>query len=173
MDRMHIFRADPSLWGRLRRQIALSTRRNDDAADLLHSAYVKLQEHDGPPVQNAEAFLVRTAVNLAYDEQRQRRRRRTDDLDALSIESIADGAPLQDEILHARQRLNALRLMLDRLQPRTRQILLMHRVDGLRYREIAERLGISESAVEKHMAKGALVLHRASRRRDRVTSRSL
>ena len=34
----------------------------------------------------------------------------------------------------------------------------MHRIDGLKYREIAERLGITVSAVEKHVAKAALFL---------------
>ncbi len=34
----------------------------------------------------------------------------------------------------------------------------MHRLDDMKYREIAERLGISQSAVEKHIAKAALFL---------------
>ena len=34
----------------------------------------------------------------------------------------------------------------------------MHRVEGLKYREIAAELGITVSAVEKHVAKAALFL---------------
>jgi RNA polymerase sigma-70 factor (ECF subfamily) len=34
----------------------------------------------------------------------------------------------------------------------------MHRLDGLKYRVIAERMGLSQSAVEKHIAKAALFL---------------
>jgi RNA polymerase sigma-70 factor (ECF subfamily) len=34
----------------------------------------------------------------------------------------------------------------------------MHRIEGLKYREIAARFGITVSAVEKHVAKAALSL---------------
>jgi RNA polymerase sigma-70 factor (ECF subfamily) len=34
----------------------------------------------------------------------------------------------------------------------------MHRLENLKYREIAQRLGISQSAVEKHIARAALFL---------------
>jgi len=34
----------------------------------------------------------------------------------------------------------------------------MHRIDGLKYREVAARFGITVSALEKHVAKAALLL---------------
>jgi RNA polymerase sigma-70 factor (ECF subfamily) len=120
-----------------------------------------MSEHGGVPIRNFEAFMVRIAVNLARDEHRRHRRRPISTGE--DLEAIADAGPLPDEILDARQRLNAVQAVLSRLNPRSRQVLLMHRVEGLRYREIAERLGISESAVEKHVAKAALGLMRASR----------
>lgn len=152
---------DRALWGRLLRQIAMLSGRPQDASDYLNDAYVRMSEHGGMPVQNFEAFMVRVAVNLARDEHRRQRRRNVvgdEDLDA-----IADASPTPEEMLDVRQRLSAVHATLSRLHPRTRQILLMHRLDGLRYREIAQRLGISESAVEKHVAKAALGLLRASR----------
>lgn len=47
---------------------------------------------------------------------------------------------------------------LDSLGPRTREIFLLHRLDGLKYREIAAQLDITVSAVEKHIAKASLFL---------------
>lgn len=44
-----------------------------------------------------------------------------------------------------------LRAALEELPPRTRAVFLLHRFDGFKYREIAKRLGISSSSVEKHM----------------------
>ncbi len=152
---------DRALWGRLLRQIAALSGRPQDASDYLNDAYVRMSEHGGMPVRNFEAFMVRVAVNLARDEhRRQRRRNITGDED---LNEIADAGPTPEELLDVRQRLSAVHATLSRLHPRTRQILLMHRLDGLRYREIAQRLGISESAVEKHVAKAALGLLRASR----------
>jgi len=44
------------------------------------------------------------------------------------------------------------------LPERTREVLLLRRVAGLSQRETAERLAISEKTVEKHMARGVLML---------------
>jgi RNA polymerase sigma factor (sigma-70 family) len=152
---------DRAVWSRLLRQIATLSGRPQDASDYLNDAYLRMSEQGSSPVRNFEAFMVRIAVNLARDEQRRRRRRNvsTDE----DLNAIADAGPTPEEMLDVRQRLGAVQATLSRLQPRTRQILLMHRLDGLRYREIAERLGISESAVEKHVAKAALGLLRASK----------
>lgn len=151
---------DRAVWSRLRRQIASLSGRPQDASDYLNDAYLRLSEH-GPPIRNFEAFMVRIAVNLARDEHRRQRRRNVSTDEDLS--AIADAGPTPEEMLDVRQRLSAVHATLSRLNPRTRQVLLMHRLDGLRYREIAERLGISESAVEKHVAKAALGLLRASK----------
>lgn len=153
---------DRAVWGRLRRQIASLSGRHQDANDYLNDAYVRLSEHGGSPIRNFEAFMVRIAVNLARDDHRRQRRRNIVSTDE-DLSAIADASPTPEEMLDVRQRLNAVHATLSRLAPRTRQILLMHRLDGLRYREIAERLGISESAVEKHVAKAALGLLRASK----------
>jgi RNA polymerase sigma-70 factor (ECF subfamily) len=72
--------------------------------------------------------------------------------------SICDPSPLQDEVLISRHRLERLLAGMEQLTPRTREVFLMHRLDGLRYREIAEELGISQSAVEKHMSRAIEIL---------------
>ena len=48
--------------------------------------------------------------------------------------------------------------MLDELAPRTREIFLMHRVEGYSCAHIAQHFGISLSAVEKHIARAVLSL---------------
>jgi RNA polymerase sigma factor (sigma-70 family) len=60
--------------------------------------------------------------------------------------------------LAARERLQKVLAALESLGPRTREIFLLHRLDGLKYREIASQLGITVSAVEKHIAKASLFL---------------
>lgn len=153
--------ADLVGWRRLLKRIAFVTRRPADAEDLLHSAFIRLREYSSRHVvENPSAFLVRTAVNLAIDGRRQQAVRRETDLAPADFAEIADNRPLQDEVLTARRRLERVRLALAELTPRTRTIFLMHRVEGLKYREIAARLDITVSAVEKHIAKA--VLHLAS-----------
>lgn len=143
-------------WARLRDQIARMTRR-EDAEDLLHDAWLGLAERQAV-VENPAAFLARAAANRGLDAYRRERRLGIPASFELAGETIADRAPLQDETLIARHRLERLRGGVEQLSPRTREILLMHRLDGRKYREIAEELGISQSAVEKHIAKAMLHL---------------
>lgn len=131
----------------------------DGAEDLLHSAFVRLSEYRARnTVENPSAFLVRTAANLAVDERRRVYTRRESRLDIGDMLEIADGQPLHPEVLAAQERLEKVMAALDSLGPRTREIFLLHRVDGMKYREIAARLDITVSAVEKHIAKASLFL---------------
>jgi len=124
----------------------------------LQAAYVKLEEFQGVnEVQNPSGFLVRAAVNMARDQHRRANVAPMVTSEALLL-SLRDGEPLQDEALNARQRLHQLKAAFARLSPRTRRIVLMHRIEKLKYREISEILGISPSAVEKHIAKATLFL---------------
>jgi DNA-directed RNA polymerase specialized sigma24 family protein len=47
---------------------------------------------------------------------------------------------------------------LNALSPRQREVFLMNRVEGFSFVQIAQKLGISLSSVEKHAAKAALQL---------------
>jgi RNA polymerase sigma-70 factor (ECF subfamily) len=53
----------------------------------------------------------------------------------------------------ARQELHAATLALLRLPERTRTVFILRRLEGMRFHEIASHLGISVSAVEKHMVR--------------------
>jgi len=143
-------------WDRLVREVRLRTRGRADPEELLHSAYLRLMRYRAQhAVENVAAFLVRTAVNIGVDNYRHERF-----IADISPEDCGarENSPLQDEVLAARVRLDRVREGLSRLTPRTREVFLMHRLDGMKYREIAERLGISQSAVEKHIARAALFL---------------
>ncbi len=156
---MHEQMKDPGSWRLLLRRIAGRLRSQDDAEDLLHSAYLRLEEFKARrPIEHPVAYIVQTAVNLGIDAQRHDRPIDRSSPVETRCQDMADPAPLQDEVLAARIRLGRVQEGLKRLTPRTREVFLMHRLDGLKYREIAEQLGISQSAVEKHVAKAALFL---------------
>jgi RNA polymerase sigma factor (sigma-70 family) len=146
-----------SRWAHLRAQVARITQR-DDAEDLLHDAWVRMSEK-AVAADNPEAFLVRSAANGGWDAYR-RERREPSSMTLFEPEAALafDPSPLQDEILMARHRLERLRQGVEQLTPRTREVFLMHRLDGRKYREIAAELGISQSAVEKHMARAIEIL---------------
>jgi RNA polymerase sigma-70 factor (ECF subfamily) len=134
------------------------------AADLLQETFVRLAQQ---PLEaggrNARSYLYRVARNLAIDHFRQEARRRTDATPSERIASIEDEAPGAERALEARQRLARLQDALAALPPRTREIFRLSRVENLTYLEIAARLGISESSVQKHLARALQCAMRARR----------
>lgn len=146
-------------WLGLLRAVRRAVGGSDAAEDLLHTAFVRLSEYsERNTVENPAAFLVRTAANLAVDERRRVHVRRENPIDIGEMLDISDGQPLHPEVLAAQERLEKVMAGLESLGPRTREIFLLHRVDGLKYREIAARFDITVSAVEKHIAKASLFL---------------
>jgi RNA polymerase sigma-70 factor (ECF subfamily) len=149
--------SERAYWGKLLKLVTRHTRGRGDAEDLLHSAYIRLEQYRAEHVvDNPSAFLVRAATNIAIDIYRHDRLRAPGDVSRDS--QRPDDAPLQDEVVAARARLARVRDGLAKLTPRTREIFLMHRLNGMKYREIALHFGISQSAVEKHIAKAVLFL---------------
>ncbi|MGH8159767.1 MAG: RNA polymerase sigma factor [Rhodanobacter sp.] len=150
---------DRNEWSKILGRIRRATGRYEEAEDLLHQAYERLEKFRSMNVvTNASAFLVKTAVNIGIDEQRKDHHlERKFDLHRDGL-GLVDPSPIQDEVLATRQRLDRVQLGLNQLSPRTREIFLLHRLEGLKYREIAEQVGVSQSAVEKHIAKAALFL---------------
>lgn len=137
-------------------QINRCIRRNVDAEDLLQTAYLRFMSYPRRAmVDNVQAFLVRTAVNIDIDNYR---RERFFAGIAPEVRCNSERSPLPDEVVAARASLKRAEEGLSQLNPRTREILLMHRLENMKYREIAKQLAISESAVEKHIAKGTLFL---------------
>ena len=67
-------------------------------------------------------------------------------------------APDAEQIIAGRQRLKRMLAALDALPPRARAVVILRRFENLTYPQIARRLGISVSAVEKHMTRAMTAL---------------
>jgi RNA polymerase sigma factor (sigma-70 family) len=148
---------DKTFWDDVLKRIMRRTRNRSEAEDLLQDAFLRLERYRADHVvADPAAFLVQTAVNIRIDNYRRTLQ------SATIIEEIAsqqlNDQPLQDEVICTRARLTRVRAGLRRMPRKTREILLMHRLDELKYREIADRLGISQSTVEKHIAKAIVFL---------------
>ena len=149
---------DRAFWTDVIKRVSRRTGGYSDSEDLVQSAFERMQRYSTTrPVENPAAFLVRTAVNIRLDAYRREKllgkRQFTE-----NFEDYGNDAPLQDEVLAARTRLDRVKAGIEQLSPRTREIFLMHRLENVKYSEIARRVGISESAVEKHVAKATAFL---------------
>ncbi len=140
----------------------LSARSGDRSAaeDLLSDLWLKVQAIPTGPIDNGRAYLFRMANNLVLDrvraQQRQARREQawTEDRHGAVIagRELSDEAAPADERMIDKQETRRLRDAISRLPPGARRVLQLHKLEELSHQEVASRLGISKSAVEKHMA---------------------
>jgi RNA polymerase sigma factor (sigma-70 family) len=146
------------LLAKLRRLLRSRGRSIDDTDDLIQDAFVRLTVYcKGHTVQKTEAFLVRTALNLSIDQRIREQRCPVDSVD-LDTLSLADPGPALDVVYGGEKRLLHWQAGLRALSPRRREVFLLNRLDGYSFPQIADKLGISLSMVEKHCARAALFL---------------
>jgi len=125
--------------------------------DIVQDLYLKLTETEAPPdLRNADAFLYRMGSNLMLDRAKSRRRAAARD-DAWGQAAGGGGPepvaqePPADEAVAARQRLQRLLAALDRLPPQVAAAFRLHKFEGLGHAEVAARMGVSRSSVEKYI----------------------
>ncbi|MFA6113744.1 MAG: sigma-70 family RNA polymerase sigma factor [Sphingomonas sp.] len=130
-----------------------------DAEDFVQEAYLRLEERarDGTVVEHPEGYIVRAALNIAIDSSRHHRRWQTADTPVEEL-GLTDESPLPDEVLASRRRLSHLSAGFEALDSVTRAIVVAKKMEGLKVAEIAERQGLSVSAVEKRLARGMVFL---------------
>ena len=136
------------------RYIARRWKAQSEVHDLRQDTYIRVYEAAARARPHApKSFLFTTARNLMTDRLRRER--------VVSIESRADLEELNvlvDEVtperhVSAHQDFRDLAHAFDRLPPRCREVVWLHRVQGLSQKEVAGALNIGVPMVEKHIAK--------------------
>ena len=140
----------------------------DDADDLLQELWIKLDAgNDGGTIHDQLAYLYRMAHNLMLDRRRSAVRRESREQvyheDVRGSDGMTDDTPGAERTLIARDRLRHIDLALSALGARADFIFRRHRVDGIPQRQIAEELGITVSAIEKHLQRAYRAVAAAQR----------
>jgi RNA polymerase sigma-70 factor (ECF subfamily) len=134
--------------------------RPHDVEDILQEAFVRSFEAEGRhTIHDARAFLLRTARNLALDHVSRAAYRRTDPLESAEDEHCTDGAVPPDVQVDAERRFLAFCQAVGSLPEQCRRVFVLHKVYGMSHEEIASRLRIAPSTIQKHIAKGLLLCH--------------
>lgn len=105
---------------------------------------------------NAKAYLFRCVKNAALATVRQNNSHTELILEQDSIDTVTPQVELEYQELT-----DQLNRVVDRLPQRCRQVFMMNRFEGLKYKEISSILGLSEKTIEHHMVK-ALDIVRAA-----------
>jgi RNA polymerase sigma factor (sigma-70 family) len=131
--------------------------REGDTEDVMQDVWLKLSSLDPGPIAEPLAYLYRMAENLVLDRRRSALRRANREREWTlgqidgTIESPIDSQPDAERVLLARDRLRRMNEVLDSLPERTAFSFRCVRVEGTPQKDVAAQLGISLSAVEKHL----------------------
>jgi RNA polymerase sigma-70 factor, ECF subfamily len=137
-----------------------------DGEEIVQDVFVSLYRHLqlGRSRKNLRGWLLRVVHNLALKHRlAARRARETVHSDGNLMEKQIDLSPNPEEQLAAAQRQDRLRAVLQAL-PERDQCCLHLRAEGLRYREIADVLGMSLGAVSISLTRSFARLERVDER---------
>lgn len=120
--------------------------------DVVQESYLLLLQTDRVDhVRHPRNYFCQTARSVILRNARRAAIVRMEGMCDAQVAQIAHDAPLQDEVLASRQELRLLLRTVKELPERTRDVFRLRRLDGLSLMDTAEKLGISQSAVEKHL----------------------
>lgn len=141
-----------------------------DAEDLLQELWIRAESGSSEPISDPLAYLFRTANNLMLDRIRANARRGKREEAWAQTESPLGSGPVEnpspERMVMAREQLKMVEEALAELGERTTWIFRRFRIEGAGQRQIATELGISLSAVEKHLQKAYRALIDLQKRSD-------
>lgn len=145
------------------RQILNST---EDALEVSQEAYLKVYlalrsrtDQDHAP----KALLYTTARNLAISRLRHQKVVDRETAAMVVSQELCVDRRTAEQVASSRENHRALMTVLNALPPKCRSVMLLRLAEGLSQKDIAVRLDISTSTVEKHLAKGLQLCREAMR----------
>jgi RNA polymerase sigma-70 factor (ECF subfamily) len=125
-----------------------------DVEDLVQDVFVRIAARDETyPIEHLDGYVLRTASSVLADRSRQRSARRMDQHVAFNPDLHGEADVDPDRIFTGKEELHVAIAALLSLPERTRTVFVLRRLEGLKMAEIATRLGLSVSAVEKHLVR--------------------
>jgi RNA polymerase sigma-70 factor (ECF subfamily) len=137
----------------------------EDGEEIVQEVFLALFQHlrRGKPRQNLRGWVFRVTHNLALKQRELSQRSAQMAAGPYAAALPVDPAPTPEDQLAGSEREERLQKAL-RALPEQDQRCLYLRADGLRYREIAEALGMSLASVSVSMGRSLARLGRADRR---------
>ncbi len=147
---IHVLPHEPALRGWLsRRSAGLAVD------DVIQETYAILAARESvEDIRHTRAYLFQVARSVVAHQVRRSRVvsiQAAEDLDSLGV---ADEGATPEQVTIDRDELRHLAQAIAAMPAQTRQAFTLRRVHGLSQREIAARMRLSESTVEKHIARG-------------------
>jgi len=128
--------------------------RAEDVDDILQTTFLRaLESNRSRQIISPKNYLFVISRNLVFKSMTSR----TEEIRSEIDDAIAGAdAPDAADVAHYRQKLKAYEEALNSLPARSRQAIILRKFFGLSYKDIARKIGVSVSSVEKYIAQGTL-----------------
>lgn len=128
-----------------------------DIEDVVQEAYLRAYDAEKKnEIDQPKAFLFRIARNIALNELKKKSRRLTDYVENYDEPHVKHESPTLEDEIGAQQHIGLYCEAIASLPVQCRRVFLLRKTHGLQHKEIASRLGLTLSSVEKHLRKGAI-----------------
>ncbi|MGS2722649.1 RNA polymerase sigma factor [Porticoccus sp. GXU_MW_L64] len=130
--------------------------RREDVEDILQDTFIRVSNAEKKTeIKAHRPFLFKVAKNLALNRITQNQRKVARYIEDFEISEVIDSKSSVESCEMARQELNKFYTMLTEALPtQCRKVFILRKVYGFSHKEIAHKLGISVSTVEKHVING-------------------
>jgi RNA polymerase sigma factor (sigma-70 family) len=129
-----------------------------DIDDVLQDAYVRaVQAEKVEKIQTPKAFLYKICKNLAINHHTRAAQRLTDYIEDFDDLEVTYSTVSMDDQLEQENRFVQFCEAVKCLPPQCRRAFVLKKVYGLSSKEVAQRLGITISTVDKHLARGLVI----------------
>ncbi len=125
----------------------------DVAQETYLRAYVAEQQKE---IEQPKAYLFRIARNLALTQLTKKSKKITDYLEESGASVVIECGAAADSEVEAEESLGLYCEAVAALPEKCRQVFLLRKVHGLAHKEIAKRMSLSVSSVEKYLLRGIL-----------------
>jgi RNA polymerase sigma factor (sigma-70 family) len=148
----------------LKRYLSQRIVNRAEVEDLAQEIYLRLLRIERKDlIRCPEALLFRVASNAVYEWRLLARNRLPHGPEALETLEAADDEPSAD--IWRTELSQALTSALERLSPKCRAAVVLHRREQLTYAEVGVRLGISVAMVKKYLSHGVALCREQLRER--------
>lgn len=140
-----------------------------DVEDMLQEVFLRAYAAEARrPILMPRAYLFRVAKHVALNELSRRKNSATRSLEDFEDPDVVGSATQTglEQVVEGRRRLALFASAVASLPDQCRKVLMLKKIEGLSQREIATQLGIAESTVEKHLARGLLLVRDFMTRRE-------
>lgn len=141
----------------LKRFLARFFSDRQDIEDVAQETYLRAYAAEQrKEIEQPKAFLFRIARNLALTELTRKSKRITDYLEECGASVVIECGAAADSEVEAEESLGLYCEAVAALPVKCRQVFLLRKIHGLAHKEIAERMSLSVSSVEKYLLRGVL-----------------